>query len=80
MIFHQLFDAASSAHTYRLSYCDTRKTLLIDPVYEQHARDFALIGNLCLKVDHGEVLAFGDCWLTLRTTPGHTDGCLTRTG
>ena len=28
-------------------------------------------------VDHGDVLAFGNCALEVRATPGHTLGCLT---
>ena len=28
-------------------------------------------------VDDGDVLAFGNCSLSVRATPGHTNGCLT---
>jgi len=30
-----------------------------------------------LQVDHGDRISFGDRWLEVRATPGHTDGCLT---
>ena len=119
MIFRQLFDADSSTYTYLLGCGDTLNAVVIDPVYEQHARDTALIRELGLKVryvldthvhadhvtgawllrtalgadivlsaryavdnvdvpvDHGDVLAFGNCSLAVRATPGHTNGCLT---
>jgi len=119
MIFRQLFDANSSTYTYLLGCADTRDAVVIDPVYEQHARDTALIRELDLKVryvldthvhadhvtgawlmrtalgaeialskrydvenvdvpvDHGDVLAFGNCSLAVRATPGHTAGCIT---
>lgn len=119
MIFRQLFDANSSTYTYLLGCNDTREAVVIDPVYEQHIRDTALIRELDLKiryvldthvhadhvtgawlmreaqgaeivlskrskvenvdvpVDHGDVLAFGNCSLAVRATPGHTDGCIT---
>ena len=50
MIFRQLFDATSSTYTYLLGCQDTRDAVLIDPVYEQHARDTALIRELDLTV------------------------------
>lgn len=36
-------------------------------------------GVLCAdrQVKHGDVIRFGGCQLTVRETPGHTDGCLT---
>ena len=119
MIFRQLFDSASSTYSYLLGCDDTHDAVVIDPVYEQHARDTALIRELGLKilyiidthvhadhvtgawlmrtalgaetvisarsgvenadiaVDHGDVLAFGNCSLAVRATPGHTGGCLT---
>ena len=119
MIFRQLFDSQSSTYTYLLGCGDTGDAVVIDPVYEEHARDTALIRELGLKVryildthvhadhvtgawlmrcalnaeivlsgrysldnvdvpvDHGDVLAFGNCSLTVRATPGHTNGCLT---
>ena len=119
MIFRQLFDTASSTYTYLLGCADTREAVVIDPVFEQHSRDTALIRELGLKVkyvldthvhadhvtgawlmrkalnaetvlsaragasnidvpiNHGEVIAFGNCSLTARATPGHTGGCVT---
>lgn len=119
MIFRQLFEIESSTYTYLLGCEDTGEAIIIDSVYEQHARDSALIRELGLKVryaldthvhaDHvtgawlmaqdlgaqsvisrqagvegvdvsvsdGDVLAFGNCSITVRATPGHTDGCLT---
>ncbi len=119
MIFRQLFDSESSTYTYLLGCEQSREAVVIDPVFEQHARDQALIRELDLKVryvldthvhadhvtaawllkracgaeivlsrryriecvdvpvDHGEVLAFGNCSLEVRATPGHTDGCVT---
>jgi len=119
MIFRQLFDPVSSTYTYLLGCSDTGEAVIIDPVYEQHNRDTALIRELGLRVryvldthvhadhvtaawlmhtalgaeivlsarysvdgvgvpvDHGDVLAFGNCSLAVRATPGHTNGCLT---
>ena len=119
MIFRQLFDANSSTYTYLLGCAESRDAILIDPVFEQHARDAALVRELNLDVryvldthvhadhvtaawlakqtfkaeivlsrrygvdgvdvpvDHGDVLAFGNCSLEVRATPGHTLGCLT---
>ncbi|MDE2592741.1 MAG: MBL fold metallo-hydrolase [Burkholderiales bacterium] len=50
MIFRQLFDAASSTYTYLLGCAATRQAVIIDPVYEQHLRDHALIDELGLKL------------------------------
>lgn len=119
MLFRQLFDAASSTYTYLLGCPETREAIVIDSVFEQHARDTALIRELGLKVryvldthvhadhvtgswllrhsqgaqsviarsaeledvdvavSHGDVLAFGNQSVSVRPTPGHTDGCLT---
>lgn len=119
MIFRQLFDATSSTYTYLLACADTGEAILIDSVFEQHARDTGLIRELGLKlryvidthvhadhvtgawlmretlgaqivmsgrykvdnvdvpVDHGDMLAFGNCSLAARATPGHTSGCIT---
>ena len=35
------------------------------------------IDGLDVPVDHGDVLAFGNESISVRATPGHTDGCLT---
>ena len=119
MIFRQLFDADSSTYTYLLACEKNREAVLIDTVFEQHARDAALVRELQLTVryvidthihadhvtgawlakenlgaeivisrrsgcelydvaiDEGDVLAFGDCALHVRATPGHTGGCVT---
>jgi sulfur dioxygenase len=50
MIFRQLFDSASSTYTYILGCPDTEEAVVIDPVFEQHNRDTALIRELDLKV------------------------------
>ena len=119
MIFRQLFDTDSSTYTYLLGCPETHEAVIIDSVFEQHARDAALIRELGLKVryaadthvhaDHvtgawlmhenlgaktvisahagvdqadvkandGDVLAYGNQSISVRATPGHTDGCLT---
>jgi glyoxylase-like metal-dependent hydrolase (beta-lactamase superfamily II)/rhodanese-related sulfurtransferase len=118
MIFRQLFDSASSTYTYILGCSQTGEAVVIDSVFERHARDSALIRELGLKVryaldthvhadhvtgswllreslgaqtviarsaevaeadiaaDHGDVFAFGNESVSVRATPGHTDGCL----
>ena len=49
MLFRQLFDAASSTYTYILG-CDTDgKAVIIDPVFEHHERDLALLRELGLS-------------------------------
>lgn len=50
MLFRQLYDAASSTYTYLLADEDTREALLIDPVFEQHERDAALLRELDLTL------------------------------
>ena len=50
MLFRQLFDAESSTYTYLLACAETREAVVIDPVYEQHSRDMALIRELGLNV------------------------------
>lgn len=118
MIVRQLFDQASSTFTYLLADPATHEAVLIDPVFEQHTRDLALIRELGLQLlatldthchaDHvtgawlmhqalgshiglspvygarhvdlpltqGQVVTFGTQALEVRTTPGHTDGCV----
>ena len=46
MIFRQLFDQISSTYSYLLGDEDTREAVLIDPVFERHVRDAALIREL----------------------------------
>jgi sulfur dioxygenase len=50
MIFRQLFDQVSSTYTYLLGDEAALEAVLIDPVYERHARDAALIRELGLKL------------------------------
>ena len=121
LIFRQLFDQDSSTYTYLLADPESGEAILIDPVFEQHARDHALIEELGLKLlytldthchadhvtgawlhqqalgskigisgrygdmvkgadcylEHGDRIQVGDRSLTVRATPGHTDGCIT---
>lgn len=50
LIFRQLFDQDSSTYTYLLADPDSREAVLIDPVFEQHSRDRALIEELGLNL------------------------------
>jgi sulfur dioxygenase len=50
MIFRQLFDQVSSTYSYLLADEQTREAVLIDSVFEQHARDAALIRELGLTL------------------------------
>ncbi len=50
MIFRQLFDPTSSTYTYLLA--SEGRAVLIDSVFEQHARDAALIRELELVLTH----------------------------
>lgn len=50
MLLRQLFDRVSSTYTYLLADEITRDAVLIDCVFEQHARDRALIRELGLKL------------------------------
>jgi glyoxylase-like metal-dependent hydrolase (beta-lactamase superfamily II)/rhodanese-related sulfurtransferase len=52
MIFRQLFDQVSSTYTYLLGDERTREAVLVDPVFEQHTRDAALIRELRLTLTH----------------------------
>ena len=51
MIFHQLFDSASSTYTYILADDASLDAIIIDPVLEQRERDLAVLreGHLNLK-------------------------------
>jgi sulfur dioxygenase len=51
LIFRQLFDQESSTYTYLLADDQTRKAILIDPVFEQARRDLALLGELGLELE-----------------------------
>ena len=50
LLFRQLFDAQSSTWTYLLADPATRDAVIIDPVFEQHARDAALLRELDLDL------------------------------
>lgn len=50
VIVRQLFDQVSGTYTYLLADERTREAVLVDPVFEQHARDGALIRELELKL------------------------------
>ncbi|MBM5825016.1 MAG: MBL fold metallo-hydrolase [Cyanobacteria bacterium M_surface_10_m2_119] len=119
LLFRQLFDADTGTFTYLLADVASRQGVLIDPVFEQHARDLSLIRELgvelvasvdthahadhvtgswlmheasgcaiglaaaagadhvTLPLEHGDRVAFGSRFLEVRSTPGHTNGCLT---
>lgn len=49
-MIRQLFDATSSTYTYLVADEASRKAVLIDSVYEQHARDAALVRELGLEL------------------------------
>lgn len=50
LIFRQLFDQQSSTYTYLLGDSTSRECLLIDPVFEQVMRDYAMIKEMGLKL------------------------------
>jgi glyoxylase-like metal-dependent hydrolase (beta-lactamase superfamily II)/rhodanese-related sulfurtransferase len=50
LVFRQLQDPTSSTYTYLLADPATREAILIDPVFEQAARDSALLRELGLKL------------------------------
>ena len=50
LIFRQLFDPQSSTYSYLLGDSDSGEAVLIDPVFEQSARDAALVRELGLKL------------------------------
>jgi glyoxylase-like metal-dependent hydrolase (beta-lactamase superfamily II) len=50
MLFRQLFDQGSSTYTYLLADPASRDAVLIDPVFEQHSRDVALLRELELNL------------------------------
>lgn len=119
ILFRQLFDQVSSTYTYFLADEKSREAVILDPVFELHARDLALVNELGLKVkfamdthchaDHvtgawlmkqatgcqivlskaygaknvdkevgeGDTILIGERKLTVLSTAGHTEGCLT---
>lgn len=50
MLLRQLFDQVSSTYSYLLADEVTREAVLIDPVFERHVRDAALVRELDLKL------------------------------
>ncbi len=50
MLFRQLYDSVSSTYTYLLADPATGKAVLVDPVFERHARDAALVRELGLEL------------------------------
>ena len=52
MLFRQLFDTTSSTYTYLIGCDVSHDAIIIDPVFEQHARDTALLRELGLKVKY----------------------------
>ena len=118
LLFRKFFDAETGTFTYLLVDVPSRQGVLIDSVFEQHARDLSLIRelgvelvasidthahadhvtgswlmheatgcaiglaaaaraeNVTLPLQHGDHVAFGGRFLEVRSTPGHTDGCI----
>lgn len=52
MIFRQLFDVESSTYTYLIADPVSREAVIIDPVFEKHDRDRALLRELGLTLTH----------------------------
>jgi glyoxylase-like metal-dependent hydrolase (beta-lactamase superfamily II)/rhodanese-related sulfurtransferase len=50
MLLRQLFDPVSSTYTYLLADERSREAVIVDPVFEQHARDAALVRELGFKL------------------------------
>lgn len=50
IIFRQLYDNVSSTYTYLLADPRTREAVIIDPVYELHGRDLALVRELGFRL------------------------------
>lgn len=50
MIFRQLYDRASSTYSYLLADPTSRDAVLLDPVFEHHHRDLALLRELDLTL------------------------------
>ena len=51
-LFRQLYDNVSSTYTYLLADAESREAVIIDPVFELHHRDLALIKELGLNLKH----------------------------
>ena len=118
LLFRQLFDADTGTFSYLLADVPSRNGLLIDSVFEQHARDLSLIRelgiqlvatidthahadhvtgswlmheatgcgiglaaaanaeNVSIPLHHGDQIFFGARFVEVRSTPGHTNGCI----
>jgi len=118
LLLRQLFDADTGTFTYLLADGASGEGVLIDPVFEHHGRDLALVRelgialvasldthahadhvtgswlmqqatgcaiglaaavraeNVTRPLAHGDRIRFGSRELEVRSTPGHTDGCL----
>ena len=50
MLFRQLFDAETWTYTYLLADEDSRDAVIIDAVFERHARDLAILRELELNL------------------------------
>jgi glyoxylase-like metal-dependent hydrolase (beta-lactamase superfamily II)/rhodanese-related sulfurtransferase len=50
LLFRQLFDAGTGTFTYLLADGTSRQGVIIDPVFEQHDRDLALIRELAIEL------------------------------
>jgi sulfur dioxygenase len=73
MVFRQLFDLASSTYSYLLGDPASRRAVFIDPVFEQHARDNALLTELGLELvaaidTHCHADHVTGAWLLQQTT------------
>jgi len=73
LLFRQLYDNVSSTYTYVLADEKTREAVVIDPVYELHVRDLALVRELGLKVKfvldtHCHADHVTGAWLLKQTT------------
>jgi glyoxylase-like metal-dependent hydrolase (beta-lactamase superfamily II)/rhodanese-related sulfurtransferase len=73
MIFRQLYDNDSSTYTYLLADENTRRAVLIDPVFENAKRDLALIDELGLTLDivletHAHADHITSAWLLKQKT------------
>lgn len=50
LLFRQLFDAGTGSFTYLLADVPSRQGVIIDPVFERHDRDLALINELGIEL------------------------------
>uniref|UniRef100_A0A3B1K8E9 ETHE1 persulfide dioxygenase n=1 Tax=Astyanax mexicanus TaxID=7994 RepID=A0A3B1K8E9_ASTMX len=79
-----LFEAESSTYSYLLADAGSGEAVLIDPVLETQ-RVFGLKSAISvhsgasadIMLSEGDTIKFGQQSLTVRETPGHTDGCVT---